>query len=462
MPQETITPTDGLEIKESVTFEPGVYVLPAGLTVAKDEIEIDGNGATLVGVNREGVGLSLQDLKKVTIKNLRIRDYHTGIKAVECEKVRLEHNQITSTAEIEDNTIFLDIWTPADEAYGAAITLIDCEKCTVSDNLIAHQMNGLQTYNCKKLTVTRNNANFNSGFGIHLNNTSDSEFSHNWCDYCCRWQPRDIDDDHPHGKVGQGGYGHMGADATGFLIINKSCKNHFYRNFARLGGDGFFLAGRNPQGEDVNCADNLFEENDGSLSPNIAFEATFSTGNVFRNNWADRCNYGFWLGYSKENVLEGNRMLYNRQAGIAVEHGANFTVKGNDFQSNGHGILIWTRYIEQFQTAGDDNKTSHDWTIEENKLFKNHVGIGIYADRDHGIRPAEPENAGKPELRPRDHQIRNNDIQDNRVGIWLHKADNTVIEQNKLSANVEANFRHEDDSGTEFARTNLGWAGAYL
>jgi parallel beta-helix repeat protein len=446
-----------LVIRADTRLEPGVFVLPEGLIIDADHVTLDGNGATLVGENRQGTGVSVNGRSNVTIRNLRIRDFYHGIVARQTRNLIIEHAQITSTAEVEANTVFLDVWRPATDPYGGGILLDQVEDAEIRDNDLQHQMNGLLSYRCRRLRVRRNNASCNSGFGIHLYETCDSSFEENWVDYCNRYQPRD------RGKpmVGVGATGHMGADATGFLIVYRSCRNVFRRNSARCGGDGVFLAGRNHQAEGVACNDNLFEENDCSLSPNIGFEATFSSGNIFRNNWADRCNFGFWLGYSSRNVLEGNRMLHNRQAGIAAEHAVGFEVRRNDFQNNGTGILLWTRYVKAYYESAGNNLTVRDWLIEHNKFYRNGTGIAILADKDHGIRPVAESEAGRPELRPRDNVIRHNDIQDNRVGIHLSRADHTVIEQNKISKNVEADLRREDDHETVLG-PNLGPAGAYL
>jgi parallel beta-helix repeat protein len=457
MTATNIKPTNGQTITSSTQLEPGVYYLPAGITIAADGIMLDGNGATLIGRDRQGTGIKLDGHAGVTIRNVTLRDYYHGIAARNAKKLTITQNRITSTAEVPANTIFLDIWRDAADSYGGAILLDRVEDVAIEGNDLQHQLCGLLTYHCRRLNVRNNNASFNSGFGIHLYDTSESVFEENYADYCCRWEPRDKPP-----RLGAGATGHMGADATGFLIVYKSCRNVFRRNFARLGGDGFFLAGRSPQNEDVGCDDNLFEENDGSLSPNIAFEATFSSRNVFRNNWADRCNYGFWLGFSNDFTLEGNRMLHNRQAGIAVENGARFVVRGNDFQRN-HvaGILLWSKFIQDWFEALPDNRTVHHWLIEKNKLTGNGTAIAILADKDHGIRPMPAETSGNPQIRPHDHEIRGNDIQENRIGIHLHATDRTIIEQNTLRGNVEADIRQEDDRDTQVG-VNLGLRGAYL
>ncbi len=151
----------------------------------------------------------------------------------------------------------------------------------------------------------------------------------------------------------------------------------------------------------------------------------------------------------------------NRQAGIAVENGHGMAVRGNSFQGNGHGVLLWSHHVPSFAEGFPESLTSYDWEIEGNSFVRNGKGIRIAAEQDHGIRPL-PESAHRgDDTRPRDHRIRSNQIQDNRVGIELHATDDTLIEENMLDRNVEANLRQEDTRGT-VARNNLGSPGAYL
>ncbi|MCH8273761.1 MAG: right-handed parallel beta-helix repeat-containing protein [Armatimonadetes bacterium] len=447
---KTVRPTDGMVIRESARLEPGTYLLSKGISIGADGVHLEAAGVTLVGSDRDGRGVQLVGRTGVRIHGLSLSDYYHGIYAEDCAELSISKCRISSTAEVAPNTTFLDIWLPPEEAYGSGLCFIRCEACEITQNDVQHQMNGLLIYYSKRLIVARNQCNYNSGFGIHLYSTCDSVFEENSCDYCCRFEPR------------KGGlhFGHMGADAAGFLAVMNSCRNKFIRNTARLGGDGFFLAGLAPDGTTCGCDENVFEENDASLSPNIAFEATFSQGNIFRRNFADRCNFGFWLGFSKDFILEDNRIIMNRQAGIAVENGVGMKVKSNQFQANGHGILLWSRYLERFAEAYPDRDTSRDWLIENNRFLRNGVGIRIAADQDHGTRPLDDD--GKPRApRPHSHKILHNDIQDNRVGIELHHTDRNIVRENTLNANVEANIRVEDCDNNEIAN-NLGSRGAYL
>jgi parallel beta-helix repeat protein len=407
---------NGLRITEDTQLEPKVYVLPEGITIDSDNITLDGQGATLLGMDKTGEGIRVSGRNNIVVKNLRVMNYYHGISIQESGKIEIANCRVTSTAEIQSNTLFLDIWKPVADAYGAAIFLNEVSDAEIHDNDLQHQMNGILSYHCKNLAVRNNNASYCSGFGFQLYDTSDCTFADNYADYCCRYY------------LSEAG-SHLGADAAGFLIIFKSCNNIFRRNHARLGGDGFFLAGLTPSGIDVGCNNNLFEENDASYSPNNAFEGVFSRGNIYRGNKANFSNYGFWLGFSSDCTLTNNQIYGNRQAGIAVENGVHFEVRDNDIQNNGHGILIWTRSYEFLKNLPNMNTTSSDWSIERNRLLQNRKAIRIAADQNHGVYPLREEKSTVP---PHHHVIQNNDIRGNVIGIELQNTKDTQRDENTL------------------------------
>ena len=416
-----------LRITIATQLEPRIYILPDGITIDSDNLTLDGNGATIMGIDKtSSQGIKVFGRKNIIIKNLRVLNYYHGVSVKQSSGIELSHCTISLTTEIQSNTLFLDIWKPATEAYGGAIFLEQVTDAKIHDNDLQHQMNGILSYQCNRLDVTNNLANYCSGFGFHLYETSDSIFAENYADYCCRYYLTDAGS-------------HLGADATGFLIIYKSCNNVFRKNYARLGGDGFFLAGLTPDGIDVGCNNNLFEENDASYSPNNAFEGVFSKGNIYRGNKANHSNYGFWLGFSSDCTLQENQIYNNRQAGIAVENGVGFKVLQNDIQNNTHGILIWTRFYDFLKKVPEINKTSQDWLIERNKLIQNKKAIRIAANQNHGVRALEGELSA---LAPNNHIIRNNEIRGNYIGIELENVEDTQMDQNildNLVANVEEN-----------------------
>ncbi len=417
-----IVPTDAMHIEEDTRLKPGVYYVPNGLDILEDNITLDGAGAVLVGKARNGAAIRLQGRQGVTVKNLRLLEYKFGIEARRCQGITIQSCRISSTAELPANTDFLDVWRNAEHSYGGAILLEHMRDSQVLDCDLQHQMNGLHAYHCQGLVVRNCNASYNSGWGFHLYETSDCIFEDNFADYCSRYQPRG-----PR-------TGHMGADAAGFLIVHNSCRNTFRHNNARLSGDGFFLAGMCPVPEagtfePCGSNDNLFEENDASLSPNIAFEATFSRGNIFRGNQASRSNYGFWLGFSTENRIEGNTIAANRAAGIATENGVGMHVSGNLFQDNQHGVLLWSKRVPDFEPGAPENDTSRDWLIEGNTFQANRTAVRIVADQDHGVRPLPSTGEyGLPAPAPRSHTLRGNRFTGNVQDFDLHGDQDTRVE----------------------------------
>ncbi len=383
---------NGLVINKDTQLEPKVYILPDGITIDADDVTLDGNGATIMGTDKTtGRGIKVSGRKDIIIKNLRVIDYYHGISVQKSTGIEIVGCTITLTTEIQSNTLFLDIWKPATDSYGGGIYLEQVTNANVHDNDLQHQMNGILSYQCKELNVTNNLANYCSGFGFHLFETCDSTFANNYADFCCRYYLSNAGS-------------HLGADAAGFLIVHGFCNNIFKKNFARLGGDGFF-------------------------------EGVFSKGNIYRGNKANHSNYGFWLGFSSDCTLKDNRIHNNRQAGIAVENGIHFEVSGNDIQNNNHGILIWTRWYEFLKTVPNMNVTSRDWLIERNKLTQNKKGIRIAANQNHGVRPLDGEKASVP---PNNHIIQNNEIRENNIGIELEQVKDAQTNQNIMN-NLVAN-----------------------
>lgn len=402
-------------ITADTSFAPGVYYLPHGLVIAADSVTLDGGGALLLGAG-EGRGVQVLGRAGVTIKRLRLSGYYHGIFAEQCERLQITGCALRATTELPANTAFLDIWRPAEAAYGGGIMLVDVRDALVAENDLQHQQSGLLCYGCARLVVRDNIANHCSGFGFHLFASSDCMLERNYADFCCRYEPRG------------GGGGHLGADAAGFLIAHGSCRNTFRNNYARMGGDGFFLAGLRPDWTHVPCDNNLFEANDASHSPNIAFEATFSRGNRYRRNKANACTYGFWLGFSTENVLEANEVRNSRRAGVAVENGVGCVLRGNEFADGAYGVLLWSKYVQPFALALPANDTSRNWLIEQNRFLRNGVAVRVAANQDHGVRPLAP---GVPRCpTPRAHTLRANSFRENRLDIELLDAEEPVLEGN--------------------------------
>lgn len=388
-------------LTNSYRLEEGLQIVPQGITIAADGITLDGGGAVLAGLRTGGPGIRIANRSGVVIRNLEISGFRHGIEILGSADVLLENIRISGTAETPHNSVFLNIFHAPGEMPGAVLVR-DCAGIRLAGCDLSHQMCGLLSYDSRSLDVRNSLANYCSGFGFYLSGTSESRFENNYADFCCRWQPR------------EGGAGHMGADAAGFVLVRGSSRNSFLRNFARMGGDGFFLAGLTHDRVSLPCNDNIFIGNDASWSPNIGFEATFSAGNVFEENIAERCNYGFWLGFSRGNRLAGNSIRFNRQAGIAVENGVEMTAESNRITHNGNGVLLWSKRIPDFDKAVPENDTSRDWEISGNEFTANGAAIRIAADQDHGVAPFTANGPAAPLGK---HRINGNRYAHNRIDL---------------------------------------------
>ncbi len=418
-----VIPADGMEIREDTRFASGVYVLPNGLNVAADGITIEGDNTVILSAEGIGVGISAQGRKGITLRELRLSGYYHGVRCDDCEDVTLENIQVRNTYEIEGIDTFLYLWLPLEKAYSGAILFNNVRGGVLRNCDLQHQMNGILLYGCANLTIERNNASFNSGWGVYLSATNDCQIADNHFDFCNRLYRRPED-----GSV------RAEADSAGIVLVKASSRNRFQRNSCIGGGDGIFVAGYEHPGNIDPCNDNLFEDNDCRLSPNNAIESTFSKGNVFRRNHCSRCNYGFWMGFSWENTLEDNIIEFNRFVGVAAEHAHDFVMRGNTFRLNGEGVRLWTRggavvpYWPGFEV-------SYNITLENNTFEGNRLGFAGYT----GTETREPEAYG--------YVLRHNSFKDNRVGAQFSRVHDCVVEDNEFVGNIEAALRLMDQPG---------------
>ncbi|MBI5670089.1 MAG: right-handed parallel beta-helix repeat-containing protein [Chloroflexi bacterium] len=419
-----VVPTDQMVITEDTMFAPGVYHLPNGLTIGADNIIVAGDDTLIVSAKQEGVGIRAQGRSNITVRNLAISGYYHGIRCDDCQQVTIEAVKIRDTWEIEGIDTFLYLWLPIEQVYGGAILLHNVKGGAIRDCDLQHQLNGILLYNCDGLTVENNNASFNSGWGVYLSRTNDSIVRSNQFDFCNRLYRRPED-----GSI------RVEADAAGIVLVKASSRNQFLKNSCLCGGDGIFVAGYEHPGKKDPCNDNLFEDNDCRLSPNNAIESTFSQGNIFRRNDCSRSNYGFWMGFSWDNVLEDNIVEFNRWAGIAVEHGYNFTIRNNRIRLNGDGVRLWTRGGVKAHWPG--HEVTYNFTLENNLIESNTIGFNAYTGDD------------SPDLACHDFHLRGNTFNDNRVGARFGRVQDCSLENNTFTNNVVAAVKLDGQPGVK-------------
>jgi parallel beta-helix repeat protein len=359
--------TDDLLIRADTVLKPGVYRVNDAradgvLQILADDVTLDGTGVVIEGRGFRGYGIRMNGHTGLTLRNFTLRGFDYGVLIQDASGVLLENNDISGNRK-DKTTGFLDIGCPG--CYGGGVLLLDVRASTVRRNVLTNQSTGLEIIGGGGNKVYANTlsqgpagheARQNSAWGIRLESTTGNLVRGNVADYVDRER-----------------YGLSSGDSAGILLVSGAHDNRIVSNSLRHSGDGFFLGN--------SCARashrNYVYGNDGSFSPHNAFEATFSSGNVFVNNWAGDSDYGFWLGYSYDSRVSRNDITRNRSSGIAIEHGHGNEIDRNRIAANVDGIRLWAADDTCLFPDCGTSCPSAGYRIHHNTVTQNSNGLSI-------------------------------------------------------------------------------------
>jgi parallel beta-helix repeat protein len=403
---QCVTPTNGMVLIADTVFCPGSFHLPAGFTINRSGITVQGDNTEIYG-DDTGNGLTVSNCANVTVTHLTLRHYYNGMHFKTCDYARIEDCTVSDTYNDcpTEPCDFLDIFDdpePPGNSYGHAIWLRYCDHAVIRGDQVGHQQNGISLFDSDDALVEYNQASFNAGWGITLYNANYCTIQHNVADDCDRV-----------------GSGYLGGDAAALLMVMGSSFNQVLDNSFARGGDGLFLAGYRVQ--QLPCANNYFARNDCSASPNNGFEATFSYGNIFEDNITDYCNYGYWLGYSWLNEVRGNQINNCVTAGIAIEHGNTNVIENNRMSGNYRAIWLWTDQDDDLVQVYPNLKDSHAYAITGNTLSDGTYGIVCEATGTNRF--------------SFDYTITGNQIDRNSYGIRFSNTQTSTLSANFLRSN---------------------------
>lgn len=344
--------------------------LQARIIVRASNVTIDGQGATLRGTGsasepesraESGVGIELDGVVNVTIRNLAARGFASGLVIRD------------SRALLVENCDFSDNYDNPKHGWGElpprggllltrtsqsvfhhnqanrvwdAIHLVDSDDNLIEDNDFSHCSN-----TCAKLWKSSRNRFLrnNLSYGIRI--------------------------DRAAGEV-------HARDSTSVLIESGSDDNYWFRNDITHGGDGIFIRVLNGWVS----RGNVFVENDTSYANNNCIES-WSPGNTYIRNKANHGSYGFWLGGGDQTVLIGNEAAFNgltngyhnapepefRHGGIVIVSGASShtIIDGNWCHHNNGGGIVFRGDVS---SKGQAWRTTH-WVVQQNRLEANRWGI---------------------------------------------------------------------------------------
>jgi parallel beta-helix repeat protein len=384
----------GMVISKSVRVVPGIYRLSSftdqpAITITGDNITVDLAGVTILGGDPQadpdsyrGTGIAVGG-SHVTLSGATVRGYKVGILARRSPHLRLAKNDLShnwkprlwSGIEKESLADWLsyhqnekDEWL----RYGAAIYLSECDDAEIDNNRAVQGQNGLLVTRSTRLKIWNNTFSWNSGIGLGMYRTTDSQVVHNRLDWNVRGYSH--------------GFYHRGQDSAAILMYEQTSRNTVAQNSATHGGDGLFLwAGQSTMDTGQGGAnDNVFFGNDFSHAVANGIEATFSR-NTFASNSVEDCWHGLWGGYSYDSVISGNTFARNTD-GIAIEHGQNNVIRQNFFHDNETAIRLWANVAQDpdWGYAKARDTRSRDYTIETNQFQRDKTVLDVL--RTSGVR----------------------------------------------------------------------------
>ena len=321
------------------TFKPsdysGLEEVPAPGTVIEirnDGTTLDLSGVALDGEGAGGWGIWVHDCNDVTIVNGLVRGFRYGIHARNVSRLNIRGCIASDNTNPLDAGWLPDIEAPVEDGFGGGIYLYRVRDSVIAGNWANNNFNGISLVRCEGNLVRNNNASYCGNVGIYLLASGHNQLLQNQAEHCIRYTDRFWCDT---------------ADSAGILLESGSHHNRIIGNSLRYSGDGFFIRAHNREPSN----NNVISGNDASYSPNNAFEAGFSSGNVFEDNVANFSNYGFWLGYSTSTTVRGNEIRSCRFDGVAIEYGRDNNIEANRIEGNRNGIRLWGRSAPADQIA---------------------------------------------------------------------------------------------------------------
>lgn len=381
----------GIKISRSVKLKNNLYRLAPGsidsvavIVIEGNDITIDFNRAVLQGSTDvtnpdrfKGIAIEVRNSRNVTIKNLVVKGYKTGLIARNVEGLVIRNSdfsynyrpRLQSTQQKEDLSDWLSYHRNENDEwlrYGAGIYLISCQKAIVSGCTATGNQNGLLMRDCNDGKFSDNQFNFNSGIGIGMYRCSRNEVSNNNLMFNIRGYSHDVYQ--------------RGQDSAGILVFEQSSNNLFLKNTATHSGDGFFLwAGQaTMETGEGGCNDNRVVGNNFSYAAANGIEATFSRNNI-QYNQIDECENGIWAGYSYDTKIANNRFRRNKVA-VAIEHGQHNEISYNLFDRDQQAIRLWSNPVQpDWGYVRKKNTGSREYVIMANSFNGNEVAYDLKA-----------------------------------------------------------------------------------
>jgi parallel beta-helix repeat protein len=311
------------------------------------DVILDGDSCTVNGTNYIGYMIKITNSHNIVIKNFdSVFKYKYAVYITGSDHIIINGNDFSRNKV--DSLGWIDVWADYNSALGGGVMMYQCRAVQIFDNIMKYQNDGVAAYHCDSLKIHNNDFAWNTSYGIRMF----------WTDTCYIYENTASHINRPLTDP---------SDCAALLMIISNA-NRVENNDLSWSGDGVFLG----QYQHSNIPNNnYFAYNQCSNSPHNAIEATFADGNIYKHNICNVSDYGMWLGYSFNSIVDSNEVNGNFHSGIAIDRGFNNVITHNTIKENPIGIQLW----KGSPISGYQNQNSQDYFIRNNTIEGNTQGL---------------------------------------------------------------------------------------
>ncbi|MEM4445143.1 MAG: NosD domain-containing protein [Thermofilum sp.] len=302
-----VEPADApITTKDGVTYTLTDDIQTEEIIVERDNIILDGNGHTVTGQGK-GFGIRLENRRNVTVRNLKIEKFDTGIYVKESSYITIAGNTLTNNG----------IGIRLDVSGGNMI---------VGNTIANNRHGGIHTWLSSSSTISKNTITNNSYYGIHLWVSNGNRITGN--------------------TIANSSYGIR----IMYSIDNRIAENVFWRcGLSVL--DSYFnvVEGNTVNGKPLVYLENARDvvvrdagqvilvrsvrvrvENLNLSNTTVGVQLWNSSEcTIVNNTITNNKESGIYLWGSSGNTITGNRIAYNDWYGIYLQHSSGNTIAGN-------------------------------------------------------------------------------------------------------------------------------------
>ena len=361
-PDGCVYPTDGMVITQNTTFCTGTYNLPNGVKIWATNINLNCNGAVLVGNNFNSIGgINVRDIGGLSIQNCFLTNYYHGIYLFHSSNNRIFNNKVSNCfdgfylySDSNNNSLFNNnlndnrqgirvyianrnfIYNNSLENGTYGVSLIVGEYNSILDIKISN-LNGQGIFlNGNQYTIIMTNNLFNNSIAIYVRDSSNISVKNNKLfgnNYGIWTTSNSIGNDISFNYLFSNLYGIRVEDKENIISDNYLDGNH--RGYSGA------LSGR---GIEIKSNNNIIKNNNLVNHVSIAIYANdiSSQGVLILNNTIDESQRECML------VAGINQSIINNTIKNCVWEGLypafnNSFVKGNLFSNSKEGIRSWVQ-----------------------------------------------------------------------------------------------------------------------